>query len=211
MKHSKKLFLMATVFFLAGCLTACGSSPNPVSTTPAAAGAIDSTGNAAGTLPRINQLLIGSFKLEGTPQAIDSTQAAALLPLWQKVRELGGSASEDQAQLTALTEQIQNTMKPDQWEAILAMNLTQRDQYNLRKQKGGTNPSAYNGTPRAQAGNGAGATPDAWSGTKTSKPGHSETYQGQQTQRSGNTNLPTVLVDALIQLLQTRAGNPPAA
>lgn len=72
-----------------------------------------------------SQLAVGTLQLEQTDLAVDETEAAALLPLWRALQSLGSSDTTAEAELTAVLNQIQNTMTPEQISAIAAMALTQ--------------------------------------------------------------------------------------
>jgi hypothetical protein len=76
-----------------------------------------------GALDVRNQLMLGTFRLEETENAVTSGQAKALLPLWQALR--GGVTV--QAEVAAVLKQIEGTMTSEQLEAIAAMQLTQED------------------------------------------------------------------------------------
>ena len=70
---------------------------------------------------------MGTFKLEETDYAIDSEQAAELLPLWKALRSLTESETAAIAEVDALLNQIVDTMTPEQLTAIDNMNLTRQD------------------------------------------------------------------------------------
>jgi hypothetical protein len=128
----KKLtFSIFTILILA--LTACsgGTSNNAQQFSPG-----QSTNASPAELPLASKLVIGSFKLEGTDNAITAEQAAQLLPLWQVYDQLSTSDTAAQEEVTALVEQIQETMTPDQMTAINAMNLTPQDIFTLMQDQG---------------------------------------------------------------------------
>ncbi len=70
------------------------------------------------------QLAAGTLLLENTPEAVDETLAAELLPLWQAVQSLVNSDTAAPAEINAVLNQIQDTMAPEQVAAIAAMSLT---------------------------------------------------------------------------------------
>jgi hypothetical protein len=78
-------------------------------------------------LPIGVQLALGSFSLEETDLAIDEAQAAELLPLWQAYQTLSTSDKAADAEVTAVLNQIQDTMTVEQIETISAMELTAED------------------------------------------------------------------------------------
>ena len=82
------------------------------------------------------ELLLGSFKLEGTGNVIDAGEAAKLIPLWQAYKALSQGDTTASEELDALVAQIKETMKPEQVEAIEAMNLTPQDMFTLMQEQG---------------------------------------------------------------------------
>ena len=75
-------------------------------------------------LPVATQLSLGSLQLEESEWAIDEEQAAQLLPLWQAYQTLSTSDKAAEAEVTALVNQIQDSMTAEQIEAIAGMALT---------------------------------------------------------------------------------------
>jgi len=127
----KKLTLFSILTILILALTACSSvsdSPQPDST--------QSTGTGENALPVSTQLLIGTFKLEGTDLAVTPEQASELIPLWQVLQSLSSSDSAAQAEMDALIEQIQETMTPEQIQSIKDMNLTPQDMFTTMQEQG---------------------------------------------------------------------------
>lgn len=134
------LMTLASVVMLAACGgTAAQTAGQPAvaagSAVASSTGAT-ATGSAAldesykDALPAVSQLVLGSLKLdaasEGSAQslAIDKDEAGQLLPLWQAYQSLSASDNTAQAELDALVSQIQDTMRPEQVQAIAAMQLT---------------------------------------------------------------------------------------
>jgi hypothetical protein len=76
-------------------------------------------------LPVQSQLAVGTLQLEDTDLAVDETQAAEILPLWRALQSLSNSDTTADAEVTAVVNQIQNMMKPEQISAIAEMQLTQ--------------------------------------------------------------------------------------
>lgn len=120
-------------------LTACGSG----ATEPAVAGESNeaSSGSNANNvvqvsdsarlsedysdaLPVQSQLAIGILQLENGDNAVDETMAAELLPLWRAAQSLSSSETAADAEITAVFNQIQDTLSADQVAAIAAMKLT---------------------------------------------------------------------------------------
>jgi len=123
-----KLWQIVSVLALAAvALAGCGAEEaTPV---PADEGsAVVYTSEALGTsydgaLDVPNQLMLGTFQLEGTDNAVTPEQATALLPLLQALQ--GGVTA--QAEMAAVLKQIEGAMAAEQLEAIAAMQLTQED------------------------------------------------------------------------------------
>ena len=116
------------------------------------AGAVAANGTPAARnltqpLPLAESLLIGTLKLQGTGNAVNATQAAALVPLWQAYAQLTSSNTAAQAEIDAVVSQIQTTMTPAQVQAITAMKLTRQDMLTEMSSLGLTNNGGANGTP----------------------------------------------------------------
>lgn len=96
------------------------------------------------------QLLLGSIKLEGTAQAITAEQASVLMPLWTNFKTLNQSMmptqgdmgqaqtanTEAQTQITELAKQIQASMTPEQINAIVSMQITQKSAQTIIQELG---------------------------------------------------------------------------
>lgn len=82
------------------------------------------------------KLMVGTMKLDGTANAVTSTQASSLLPLWQAYQTLATSSTAAQAEKDALIKQIKTALTADQIKAIDAMNLKQSDIQSLFQQRG---------------------------------------------------------------------------
>jgi hypothetical protein len=144
-KVTFSIIMLALVF----ALVACGKA----STTNTAVSDGTSSGNTARELSLPIQLLIGTLKLEGTDLAVDAQQASALLPLWQAYNELTTSDTAAQAEIDAVVAQIQETMTPQQVQAITDMKLTQQDEFSIMQELGlVTNRPEASGTPGASSG-----------------------------------------------------------
>lgn len=217
-----KKLLLATLTTLTLILTACGSAQTP-QTGPA---------NQDRTLPLATQLIVGTFKLDGTAQAITAEQAKELLPMWQVYKGLLSSDTAAQEEKDGLVDQIKETMTSDQIQAITSMNLTQRDVFTLMQEKGlgfsggqrnnsnGSN-STSNGT--STRGNGGFAPPDGgFPGGGFPGGGPDGGFSGNQSRSSSNGNsqngtstttarpqfnAATTLLEPLIELLKQKAGS----
>jgi hypothetical protein len=155
-----------TLLVLSLALAACGGG-SATSTTTGAGAATASAGTAAqGTLSPTARNILGIFKLEGTDLAVDATQAATLLPLWQAYRSLLKSGTAAPAELEAVQTQIGEALTAKQQDAIAAMNLTPQDMFAMAEQLGVTKAAApANGTdsgnnrPFVFSGGGPGGAP----------------------------------------------------
>jgi hypothetical protein len=211
MSNKNIAFISLYMILLGAGLAACGAGSASIASAtslgvPAASG---SAGNA--TLPLASQLLVGTFRLEGSPNAIDAATAVALLPLWQMERELATNDSAAQVEADTVTDLISATMTSTRREAIEQMNLTQSDLAALQEQLGLAENKSTISTPQAQPG-GIGGPGDG------GFPGGGETGGGpvMVSNASGSqvvntlltpsgTDLSTALLDKVITLLQQRA------
>jgi hypothetical protein len=213
-------------------LTACGAS-NVQATQPAANATPGSGNNFRNTpMPLAEELMIGTFKLEGTPNAVTAEEAAQLLPLWQVYKDLTSSTSAAQAEIDALAQQIQGTMTPAQVQAITAMKLTRADMSKTMQDMGIVQAGRPNASGTPQAGNrqgggndfggGGPGGPGGGPGGPEGGPGGGQgfnngqnispeqmaTFQARRSQNGGNggfaNRIPSALFDALIKLLESK-------
>ena len=112
------LALFAALFVYA-CAPAAEVQPAPTSLAAAYL-----TTDYADAASLRNQLAYGTMKLDGTANAITPERAKTLLPLWQAVLSLMGSDTVAEAELTAVQDQITQTMTAEQLQAIAAMQIT---------------------------------------------------------------------------------------
>ena len=220
----KKIILpIVLLVTLAFVVTACGSSTggnnnqggNQSGQGQNASG--QGQGNNRPISPQL-QLIVGTFKLEGTPQAVNAQQAAQLIPLWQLYGQLETSSSSAPEEVTAAFDQIKSTMKPDQINAINAMNLTNQQAFAYMQQQGIIQAGGFrfNGTPQANRapGAGGGGFPGGSfrgpggggpGGGQTLNPSEIATAQARRAQGGDNrSRIPQVLLDALIKMLQSK-------
>ncbi len=164
--------LAAVIVVLAIVLVACGAKATATASSATTGGTTGGSGAPAanGTpgagfnnrpLPLAELLLIGTLKLQGTSNAVNATQAAALVPLWQAYAQLTSSNTAAQAEIDAVVSQIQTTLTPAQVSAITAMKLTRQDMFTEMSSLGLTNGGAngtpgFRFTPRAGGGGGGG-------------------------------------------------------
>ena len=221
--------LVTILILFALTLTACGASgakaANPTGNTNDRGGTSTGSGNgnSFGTapLPLASELVIGTFKLEGTANAVTADEAAKLIPLWQVYKDLTASTSAAQAEIDGLASQIQGTMTPAQVQAITDLKLTRQDEFKTMQDLGissGNRPNA-SGTPRAGGngggfpggggGGGGGGFPGGGGGGngQSLSPAQIATLQARRTQNGGSgqfNRIPPALYDALIKLLQSK-------
>jgi hypothetical protein len=72
----------------------------------------------------MNELALGTLKLEGADNAVTAEQAAELLPLWTIIQ---GGSLQGTAETQAVLDQIKAQMTEEQLAAIEAMDLTFED------------------------------------------------------------------------------------
>lgn len=206
----KKAFTIATIMLILSILilAACSASNSQT----------DSNGNGNSSnntpLPLAMQLVVGTFKLEGTSNAVTAEQAAQLLPLWQVYKDLSVSSAAAPQEVEALAEQIQSTMTPEQIKAIIDMNLSRRDVSQIMRDLGiesSRGPNA-SGTPRANGdrqGGSGGFTGGSGQGGQNLSPQQIATFQARRTQNGGSNGqsnrISPALYDALINLLQSKS------
>jgi len=87
-------------------------------------------------VPLQTLLILGTFKLEDTDQAIQAEQAKELLPLWQVLKNLLESETVAREEIDALVNQIAETMTAEQMQAIEAMQLTMQELGTLNSELG---------------------------------------------------------------------------
>jgi hypothetical protein len=129
----KPVFIIISLLLIFS-LAACSSSAQPASASQA--GFDGSQGGAPRELPLALKLALGTFKLDGTNYAVDSQEAQQLLPLWKAVLALSQSDTTAAEEMTALENQIQDTMTPNQIKAIDAMGLTFQDMRTISQEQG---------------------------------------------------------------------------
>jgi hypothetical protein len=129
----KPVFIIVSLL-LVFSLAACSSSAQSASASQNGSGGAQ--GSAPRELPLALKLALGTFKLDGTNYAVDSQEAQQLLPLWKAALALSQSDTTAAEEMTALVNQIQNTMTPDQIKAIDAMGLTFQDMRTIAQEQG---------------------------------------------------------------------------
>ncbi|MEA3336512.1 MAG: hypothetical protein U9R25_11420 [Chloroflexota bacterium] len=146
MKRTTILSLMLVAMLALAACGAGGPEESSGETTSAAAPApaanvesdkVRLNEDHADALPVSLQLALGSVELGDGDLAIDESVAGEILPLWQAYQGLSTSDSAAKAELSAVLNQIQDTMGPEQIEAIVAMALTSEDVTAFTEERGG--------------------------------------------------------------------------
>jgi hypothetical protein len=225
-KH--RIAVSGTLVLLALILSACepiqfAEYPNgtPAKTTDRL------TADYQNALPVESQLILGALLLENTDQAVDGEQAAELLPLFQKLKSLNGGTTPSAQDKTALLDQIQGTLTPDQIHAMAALQLTQADVYSYMQKAGLSQLPQQTGTPNAPNGGGnlsgdfeesptpgleSSVTPDddlhppdaGFAQDPNLSPDQIATLHALHPHRGDFQGTPSVLLDTLIQLLENK-------
>lgn len=214
MKKTSYIFILAILL-----LTACGGgnteagSPDQAAVDNNAQIAEDApvAGTGEGRQPsEINALLIGTFMLEDTENAITADQAENLLPLWKLAQNLIGSGTAADAEIQAVADQIQSVMTETQLALITESEYTTQDLFAQLEEMGISllSENAESGTS-AQPGSGFGGGQGAG---RSGVPGDGELTDEQRAEMEarraaggvgggGILNNPAVF-DSLIDLLE---------
>lgn len=131
----KKTIPLISILIILLSLTACGSGATNAGTGTQTADSLLPT-DYDNALPATTQLVVGTLKLDGTANEVDVQTASELLPLWQAAKSLSSSDSTAPEELNALFKQIEETMTPEQIQAIKDMKLTRDDMTQVFQQMG---------------------------------------------------------------------------
>lgn len=151
----KRWLIISLLMLSVGALSACGGSE--AAAAPTGSAAAQNAGNGGpgqgqpfvsaylktdyeGALPAMQQLLVGTLKLEEGEQAVSAATAAQLLPLWQAIQ---GGNLQNAAERNAVLKQIERTLAPEQMTAIAAMQLTFADLQEWAKANGIELPQGF--------------------------------------------------------------------
>jgi hypothetical protein len=144
----KKIGALGVLLMIVAGLAACGTSGGDNASTGEGSATIAAAGpSTAGTvvtlnddyadaLPVSSQLVIGTFMLEGTEDAVTVEQAGELLPNWQMLQALQSSGTAAEAELDAVLNQIQGAMTDEQLTTIKEMQLTLDSMMELVQEQG---------------------------------------------------------------------------
>jgi hypothetical protein len=210
----KTIFLTLLLTLL---LAACGAKTDAADNTDTGS---QSDSNVR-ELPLSTKLALGTLKLEETELAVASEQATDLLPLWQVLNTLSASDSATPDEIAAVTQQIQETMTPEQLTAIEEMGLTNEDSFAIMQELGLVDAPQVNasGTPQAGGGFGGGqgsgggfpgevpgSGPGGGLGGQEISPEQMATAQARRAENGGGSSnrMLTPLVQAVIELLESK-------
>ncbi len=131
----KKISILSILLIASFVLSACAAKEaTPVANDIPVANGTPAPGQ--NPLSEQEQLIVGSFNLEGTQNAITPEQALELLPLWQTMKALSTSDTAATQEIEALVKQIQETMTAEQTQAITSMDLTRIAMFNFIQEQG---------------------------------------------------------------------------
>ena len=147
-------------------------------------------------LPIRNQLLVGTLNLEGSELAVTPEQAAELLVLWQASVALSRSGTGAPEEVTAVINQIEGTMTPEQIAAISNMQLTREDIQLMAQELG---LSVGNGD-----GEGAGGANRGQGQNMSAEEMATREVEREDRASNGATN---ALLDMIIELLSSRSAS----
>ncbi len=135
MKRTKIILAIGVVLSVAALAGCSGAGAASGESQPATSNtALDTSYPDA--LPVQQQLALGTLQFEGTARAVSAEQAARLLPLWQGLRGVLSSQNPAQAEIDALSKQIESGLTADQLAAIRDMQLTQTALFEWARSNG---------------------------------------------------------------------------
>jgi hypothetical protein len=204
-----------------------------MATSLAGCGNASITASSSGELSTASRYALGILKLEGTSNAVTSSQANDLLTLWEGYQSLSASDTASQVELDALVTQIHEALTAEQVKAIDAMGLTETTLSATLSTLGGTAPTnqssstlsapalsslgASGGSNTMPSGGPGGAPPDGSDGgpaggdssgvndilNTTSSQGTAVATRAATAASTAQVN--PILLRAVIQLLETRS------
>lgn len=201
----KKITFVFVLLLLAAVLSACASS----SSTAAKRSSGNTTQNAAAsdTSSSANLLGAGILNLEDTALAVTPQQAKDLLFLWKAVKALGSSSNTAQDETAALYQQIEEAMSAEQAGAIREMSLSEGEISALKLQYGVQDSSEDSSSGGGQnMGEFRGDGPPGGFGGDQQRNQTNRASTASQSSSSSSQDLNALFADALIELLQQRAG-----
>ncbi|MBI5054320.1 MAG: hypothetical protein HZB17_03010 [Chloroflexi bacterium] len=195
----KRQTLLIVLVIATTVLSACAST-STVTPTPASLAAAYIQTDFTDAASVRNQLAYGTIKLEGTTNAVTSTQAQTLLPLWQAVLKLSGTSEVATEELTAVQNQITEAMSPTQMQTIGAMKISNATLSTFYAERGVTLPTPAPNVTKVSGGS-SGVSQADKEATR-----NAATALGTPMSSSGaGQTAKTLLFEAVVQLLTTRA------
>lgn len=147
---------------------------------------------AVDALPIRTQLLVGTLQLENTNLAVTPEQASELLVLWQASSALSRSGTGATEEVTAVLNQIENTMTPEQITAIAEMKLTRENIQTMAQEMG------------LSVGGGEGAGGNNRGQGQNMSEAEKATREVERAERTSN-GASNALLDTLIEILTSRS------
>ncbi len=144
-----KIFAIASLIVVLAVTAGCGLIPgsNNSSTPPSTpVGPINA--NYANAISPAQQLILGTMNLQGN-LAVSPDEATKLVPLWEAYQTLNTSNTAAPEELQATLVQVEQTMSPDQVQAIVNMKITRQDMGTILQAQGITFGVRGTGTPQA--------------------------------------------------------------
>jgi hypothetical protein len=182
------------------------------------------TDYAEDALSPASQLILGTMMLEETDYPVDANLAAALVPYWKVYKSLLDSDTAAPEELTAIIAQIQEVMTADQLNYIASLDLTQQDLTDYLNESGllealrpdgaaageGNRPNRPEGMPEG-TGPGGGQSGGLGGAAEGLDPSLAATMEARREEMggaggSGGSRMILSLLDAVIALLESRAG-----
>lgn len=216
MKSLYKIIILGIILLI---MTGCSVNSNSSTVSQAVAGTTTTTGNTAEVIPELSQLIVGTFKLEDTENAIQPQQATELLFLWQGYKELTGRDSAADEEKEAILRQVKENMTAGQLSAINSMNLSQEDIRTVVMEYSSNGVVTETGTHSSTANGGGfgggmpggggmimgGAMPPDGGAMPPDMASGSQTNATTTNKNSGTGIVINQLLEPLIKLLNTRA------
>ena len=198
MKHTYRWILILALLLVA--LAGCSSSDTTSSTTSAEDTEISDE----------TRLIIGTLKLEGSDQAVTPEQATELLPLWKAYVSLSESDSVAAAELTAVADQIRESMTDEQRAAIDALALSSGSSFELMSELGlaSTDGETTGDVPTGGGGGGGSGVPGSGPGASdvtSLSPEQIAELQAERQAAGGGNRSGAVLAAEIVSVLQERA------
>jgi len=208
-----KRYLLILLLIVAAILATGCSDKEETAATEVAAGAATTR-----EMPELTKLMLGTFKLEGSDNAVTPEQAGELLPLWKMTRALSESDTVAREELEAVGTQISKAMTDAQLAAIDEMGLTMMDTRTIMEELGiemerpdaagdsdDDAPAVRPGGGGGGQGPGGGQQPPG--GGEMMNPEQIATLQAERGGAGGGMMMTGgPMYDALIELLTERAG-----